>query len=44
MKWPASQNRGWYVGGKIEVTVGKQTLWANLGLNLVIMGSKQWSE
>ena len=39
----SSGNKGWYLGGKIEVTVGKKKLWAQLGLNLTILGSKQWS-
>ena len=38
----SSGNRGWYLGGKIEVTVGKKKLWAQLGLNLTIPGSKEW--
>ena len=35
-------NRGWYLGGKLEVTVGKKKLWAQLSLNLTIPGSKEW--
>lgn len=38
-----SGNRGWHVGGKVEVMVGKKKLWAQLGLNLTILGSKTWS-
>lgn len=37
-----SGNRGWYLGGKVEVQVGKKTLWAQMGLNLTIVGSKDW--
>mmetsp|Transcript_15821 Transcript_15821/g.30958 ORF Transcript_15821/g.30958 Transcript_15821/m.30958 type:complete len:189 (-) Transcript_15821:134-700(-) len=39
-----SNNRGWYGGGKIEVKVGKKTLWAQLGLNVTIVGSKEWND
>ena len=39
----ASGNKGWYLGGKIPVTVGGKKLWAQLGLNLTIVGSKGWS-
>lgn len=39
----ASGNRGWHLSGKIEVMVGKKKLWAQLGLNLTISGSKKWS-
>jgi hypothetical protein len=38
----SSGSRGWYLNGKIEVTVGKKKLWASLGLNLQICGSKEW--
>jgi hypothetical protein len=38
----SSGAKGWYLGGKIEVMVGKKKLWAQLGLNLVINGSKEW--
>ena len=38
-----SGNRGWYLGGKIEVTVGKKKLWAQLGINVTIAGSKDWT-
>jgi hypothetical protein len=40
----SSGNRGWYLGGKVEVMIGKKKLWANLGLNLTIVGSKNWSD
>lgn len=38
----SSGNRGWYLGGKIEVKVGKKTMWAQAGLNVTIVGSKAW--
>ena len=38
----SSGNRGWYLGGKVEVKVGKKTLWAQLGINVTIAGSKNW--
>lgn len=37
-----SGNRGWYMGGKIPIKVGTKVLWAQLGLNLTIVGSKTW--
>jgi hypothetical protein len=34
---------GWYLGGKIEVEVpGQGTVWAQLGINCSIVGSKNW--
>eukprot|EP00051_Salpingoeca_urceolata_P027761 m.483170 g.483170 ORF g.483170 m.483170 type:complete len:192 (+) comp22803_c0_seq1:117-692(+) len=39
-----SSNRGWYAGGKIQVPVGDQLLWAQLGINITIVGSKEWEE
>jgi len=35
-------NFGWYSGGKIQVQVGSQTLWATLSLNVTIPGSREW--
>lgn len=35
-------NKGWYLGGKIEIPVGNKTLWASIGCNITIIGSKQW--
>jgi len=37
-----TSNRGWYAGGKIEVPIGKKTYWAQLGMNITIIGSKTW--
>lgn len=37
-----SNNRGWYAGGKIQVPVGGKMVWAQIGVNLTIMGSKDW--
>jgi len=39
-----SGNRGWYLGGKIEVEVGGKTVWMSAGLNLVAVGSGQWED
>ena len=39
----SSGNKGWYLGGKVQVKIGKKTVWASLGLNLTICGSKSWS-
>lgn len=36
-----SSNRGWYAGGKIEVPVAGKTLWAQIGINCTIVGSKE---
>ena len=33
---------GWYLGGKVEVDVGGQTVWAQVGCNIVIPGSNAW--
>ena len=33
---------GWYLGGKIEMDVGGETVWAQLGCNIVIPGSNAW--
>lgn len=40
----SSGNRGWWGGGKIWVPVGKSKhkVWAQLGINLTIIGSKEW--
>jgi hypothetical protein len=40
----SSGNRGWYAGGKIQVQVGKKTVWAQIGVNVTIIGSKDWKE
>jgi len=37
-----SGNKGWYCGGKIEVPIAGKVLWGQLGLNLSLMGSKEW--
>jgi len=37
-----SNNKGWYAGGKIEVPIGDKIVWAQLGVNLSIVGSKEW--
>jgi len=33
---------GWYLGGKVEIDVGGTTVWAQVGMNVVIPGSNQW--
>ena len=33
---------GWYTGGKIPITIGSKKVWAQLGVNLTIPGSKEW--
>jgi hypothetical protein len=38
----SSDNKGWYLNGKIEVPVGDETVWAQVGLNITIPGSNQW--
>jgi len=37
-----SGNKGWWGGGKVWIPVGKKKLWAQLGINLTIIGSKEW--
>ena len=37
-----SDNMGWYTGGKIEFEVGGKKVWGQIGVNLTIMGSKDW--
>jgi len=37
-------NRGWYLGGKIEIPIGDKVIWCQAGLNISIMGSKEWEE
>ena len=38
----SSNALGWYLGGKVEVDVGGQTIWAQVGMNVVIPGSNSW--
>tara|TARA_B100000519_G_C14055045_1_gene349344 strand:- start:35 stop:280 length:246 start_codon:yes stop_codon:yes gene_type:complete len=38
----SSGNMGWYLGGKIEIMVGKEKVWAQLGCNISIPGSNCW--
>ena len=38
----SSGSMGWYLGGKIEIDVGGQTVWAQLGCNITIPGSQSW--
>jgi hypothetical protein len=37
-----SGNKGWYLGGKIQVKVGNKLVWAQAGLNVTLCGSKDW--
>jgi hypothetical protein len=37
-----SGNKGWYLGGKIQVKVGNKLVWAQAGLNVTLCGSKEW--
>lgn len=39
-----SGNKGWYLGGKVEVPIAgrKKPIWGQLSLNLTIVGSKEW--
>jgi len=37
-----SGNKGWYAGGKIQVPIGGEVLWGQIGINLSIVGSKEW--
>jgi len=39
-----SGNRGWYGGGKLPVIVGKKRVWAQMGCNITILGSKEWDD
>mmetsp|Transcript_21422 Transcript_21422/g.31844 ORF Transcript_21422/g.31844 Transcript_21422/m.31844 type:complete len:203 (-) Transcript_21422:344-952(-) len=39
-----SGNMGWYLGGKIEIPIGKKTLWGQVGVNITIPGSKEWED
>jgi hypothetical protein len=35
---------GWYLGGKVEMKIGDQDIWAQVGLNCVIPGSNAWKD
>ena len=37
-----SGNLGWYLTGKVEIEVGGQTVWAQVGMNVTIPGSSTW--
>lgn len=37
-----SGNLGWYTGGKIETKVAGKKLWVSIGVNVTVMGSKEW--
>ena len=36
--------RRWYMNGKVEIQVGNQTVWAQVGMNITIPGSAAWKE
>jgi len=38
----SSGNLGWYLNGKVEMAVGKKTVWAQVGINITIPGSASW--
>lgn len=40
----SSDNMGWYTGGKIEVEINGKKIWASAGINVTIMGSKDWKK
>mmetsp|Transcript_32902 Transcript_32902/g.64234 ORF Transcript_32902/g.64234 Transcript_32902/m.64234 type:complete len:123 (+) Transcript_32902:274-642(+) len=37
-----SGNKGWYTGGKIKIQVGDETVWCQAGINITVLGSKEW--
>jgi len=39
-----SDNMGWYTGGKVEFVVNGKKLWGQVGINLIVMGSKEWKK
>ena len=40
-----SDNMGWYTGGKVEIDMGGgKVVWGQIGINLTIMGSKDWKK
>jgi len=40
----SSGGKGWYLGGKIEISLGGgQKVWAQAGLNVTIPGSAEWN-
>lgn len=40
----SSGSCGWYHGGKVEMPVGRQKIWCQLGINCTVLGSKDWEE
>lgn len=40
----SSGSCGWYHGGKVEIPVGRQKIWCQLGINCTVLGSKDWEE
>ena len=39
-----ADNMGWYTGGKVEFEVDGQKMWGQIGINLTVMGSKEWKK
>mmetsp|Transcript_10218 Transcript_10218/g.16464 ORF Transcript_10218/g.16464 Transcript_10218/m.16464 type:complete len:137 (-) Transcript_10218:24-434(-) len=40
----SSGSSGWYLGGKIPIIVNGKTLWCQVGMNVSVLGSKEWKE
>lgn len=40
----SSGSCGWYHGSKVEMPVGRQKIWCQLGINCTVLGSKEWEE
>jgi len=40
----SSGGKGWYTGGKIEMTVNGKKVWAQVGINISIPGSQNWAK
>lgn len=40
----SSDNKGWYLGGKILVPIGDEVLWCQASINISVLGSKEWAD
>ena len=38
----SSNNKGWYLNGKVEIPIGDKMVWAQVGMNIIIPGSSSW--
>lgn len=38
-----SNNMGWYTGGKVKIEIDGKYIWGQIGINLTIIGSKEWN-